>query len=278
MIIKSEFNNKAELEKLNDYDNVEYKYSFYLLANSFLVCFGKSYINRHKLISYPVKGISFKKNLSMDLVYLVEFSKLNNQNLNFIFVFYNFKPFNSNYPYNLDFEGNMSYADFNCIYFNIREFAIWMENANEEHLKNSLIIFNDFANWSDITTNLFLASGMHIEGENSSKRHIFSHLSLRLSKYLFILSFNNIENLNSLLVTDKSKLKPKINLIDLERKLIKEEKDGKILLNKNALIEDKAYVIETDKWERKNENLINTFSEKLKFFYKKKLYNWTETE
>jgi len=92
---------------------------------------------------------------------------------------------------------------------------------------------------------------MHIEGEDSSIRHMFSRLSLRLSKYLLILSLNEIEKLDKILVTDKYRLKPKINLIQIERKIIKEEKEGRIFFNRNALIEDKGYLIERDEKEKK---------------------------
>jgi len=98
-----------------------FRATLHIIPNSFVVCFGKPYVNRHKLKSYPVKAVSFKEKLSIDFSDLYKSSKLNKQNLILIFVFYNFKSFNSENKN--DFEGNMFYIDFSCIYFNIREFA-----------------------------------------------------------------------------------------------------------------------------------------------------------
>lgn len=83
-----------------------------------------------------------------------------------------------------------------------------------------------------------------MDGSDSSTRHMFSDLSIRLASHLSLLSSNNIRNLEGLIVKDKSILKPKLDLVNIDAYNFKQEKEGSIIYFKNVYIEFKDYAID----------------------------------
>lgn len=86
-----------------------------------------------------------------------------------------------------------------------------------------------------------------MEGSDLSTRHMFSDLSIRLAGYLSLLSLNNITNLESFIVKDKYKLKPKVDLVNIDAYSFKEEKEGTILFFNDIYIKFKDYAIDMEK-------------------------------
>jgi hypothetical protein len=114
MILNTNTNTQIEKEHNNKIDLDDPIYTFiFEKKNSFIVCFNKSYYNRHNQISFPVKAISFNKTLQYNLNSLIKQSLKQNMPLKFIFVFNGFKPF----PH--DFGYNMYYRDGYFIFMNV---------------------------------------------------------------------------------------------------------------------------------------------------------------
>ena len=234
--------------KQNKYevDNDKANYILFLKEYSFIVCLHKPYINRHKQLSYPVKTILFNRSLEYNMDSLIKLSSEKGMRLKFLFVFKDLKAFPPDFKLNL-----INLGENYFIHMNIVQFVNWIKH-NENDINNFLIVFNGFKDWSDIIQTLFVFGRIHFEGSNSSTRHIFDDLSIRLSEYLYLLSFNHVRKFEDLIVKDKSKLKPKLDLVNIDASNFKEEKEGTVLFFNNVYIKYKDYAIDMEKW-------INTY-------------------
>lgn len=250
--------------KIYDYQ-VDYDipiYTLFLKPYSFMVCLNKPYYNRHKHLSYPVKAISFNKPLMHNIkyLYIASLEKNNNMVLRYLFVFKGLKPFPSDYAHNLSIEERGDYF----VFLNVIQFIDWIK-LNEHDINNYIIIFNDFCDWSDIIRCVFVLGRIHLDGSDSSTRHMFSDLSIRLASHLSLLSSNNIRNLEGLIVKDKSILKPKLDLVNIDAYNFKQEKEGSIIYFKNVYIEFKDYAIDMMKWRNDYTSLSSGLYNKIQF-------------
>lgn len=231
-------------QKVKQYDyQVDYDkpiYSLFIKPYSFMACLDKPYVNRHNQLTYSVKAISFIKPIQHEMkhLYLASLEK-DSMVLRYLFVFKGSRAFDT------DFGGNICINDERGNYFvclNVIQFADWIRH-NEEDIKNFVIIFNDFDDWSEIKKHVFGFGRIHLEGSDSSIRHIFSDISIRLASHLALLSNNDMGKLEDLIVKDKSILKPKHDLVNIDADFIKKEKTGSVFFFNNVYNKYKQYAI-----------------------------------
>ena len=112
--------NYIHQKKEYDYqDDIEPIYNLLIKQNSFMVCFNKPYFNRHNMITYPVKTISFNKSLYFNLKQILNNSVKYEKKLKFIFVFHGVKSINNDFDLNI-----YTHSGDYFIYMNVAQFAI----------------------------------------------------------------------------------------------------------------------------------------------------------